>query len=178
MIWFSSDLHLSHKNICYYANRPFSFVDEMNEVLIQNWNNVVGLNDIVYHLGDFSFGNASSQIKLLNGTKFFVRGNHEKPLINAIGEKNVPYMRIIKVENYPDIILCHYAMRVWHKSHFGSYCLFGHSHGKLEPYKKSVDVGVDSNWITGKKEYRPFNIEEIHNFLKTQDGEKLNDKSM
>ena len=30
-----------------------------------------------------------------------------------------------------DIVLCHYAMRVWQKSHYGAWMLYGHSHGTL-----------------------------------------------
>lgn len=37
-IWFVSDLHLAHKNIIKYCSRPFDNVNQMNEILIQNWN--------------------------------------------------------------------------------------------------------------------------------------------
>ena len=36
-------------------------------------------------------------------------------------------------------------MKVWDKSHFGSYHLFGHSHGKLVGEPNSMDIGVDAN---------------------------------
>ena len=55
-IWFTSDTHFSHCNIIKYCNRPFKDVDEMNKILIQNWNNVVRPDDIVWHLGDFALG--------------------------------------------------------------------------------------------------------------------------
>jgi calcineurin-like phosphoesterase family protein len=54
-IWFTSDTHFSHNNIIRYCNRPFSNVEEMDEVLINNWNNKVKQNDDVYHLGDIIF---------------------------------------------------------------------------------------------------------------------------
>jgi len=41
------------------------------------------------------------------------------------------------------VVLCHYAMRTWDRSHYGSYHLYGHSHGKLERHGWSMDVGVD-----------------------------------
>jgi calcineurin-like phosphoesterase family protein len=146
----------------------------MDETLINNWNSVIKDSTTeVYHLGDFSFNHAHIYLSKLNGIKLFVRGNHEKPLLNTINKKDVPYIRNIKIEGYPDITLCHFAMRVWPSSHFGSLHLFGHSHGKLEPYKKSVDVGVDSHWITGKKEYRPFSCEEVCAYLEKREGEKL-----
>jgi len=48
------------------------------------------------------------------------------------------------------IILCHYAMRVWDKSHWGIWHLYGHSHGSLpdDPRSLSYDVGVDKNNFT------------------------------
>ena len=53
-IWFTADSHISHRNIIKYCKRPFSDVEEMNETLISNWNKVVGKDDFVFHLGDFS----------------------------------------------------------------------------------------------------------------------------
>jgi calcineurin-like phosphoesterase family protein len=173
MIFFSSDHHFGHANILKYCNRPFKDVEEMDRVLVDNWNSVVTNKDIVYHLGDFSFGPAPLYLNQLNGTKYFVRGNHEKPLVNALGNKDIPYIRHLKIESYPEIVISHFAMRVWNKSHFGSYHLFGHSHGRLEPYKRSVDIGIDSHWITGKKEFRPFSCEEVCSFLEKREGEKL-----
>lgn len=155
MIFFTSDSHFGHANIIRYAGRPFNNVNEMDQVLIDNWNSVVTNKDIVYHLGDFSFGPAPLYLNQLNGTKYFVRGNHEKPLINAIGNKDIPYIRHLKIESYPQIVLCHYAMKVWDKSHFDSWHLYGHSHGTLENDGKSFDVGVDCHNFT------PISVEQI-----------------
>lgn len=51
-IWFTSDTHFGHKNILRFCKRPWNTVEEMDEGLIQNWNKVVGKDDIVFHLGD------------------------------------------------------------------------------------------------------------------------------
>jgi calcineurin-like phosphoesterase family protein/2'-5' RNA ligase len=77
-----SDLHLDHANIIEYCARPFvsSNVDEMNNVLVDNWNNIVG-NDEVYFLGDLSFGQGSRPadywLGRLSGRKHFIRGRHD-----------------------------------------------------------------------------------------------------
>lgn len=155
MIFFTSDTHLGHANIIRYCGRPFKDVDEMDQTIINNWNSVVTDKDIVYHLGDFSFGPATRYMKELNGTKYFVRGNHEKPLLNLVNVKDVPYIRHLKIESYPEIVVCHYAMRVWNKSHFNSWHLYGHSHGTLEGQGKSFDVGVDC-W-----NFTPISIEQV-----------------
>jgi len=78
--WFISDTHFGHKNILEYEKeaRPFNTVEEMNEKLICNWNETVGIKDIVYHLGDFAFGKRNLDIAArLNGRKRLVMGNHD-----------------------------------------------------------------------------------------------------
>lgn len=54
MIYFTSDLHLGHRGIISMQNRPFENLQEMNQVLIRNYNAVVHKNDMVYILGDIS----------------------------------------------------------------------------------------------------------------------------
>lgn len=54
-IFVTSDTHFNHKNIIKYCNRPFKDVEEMNEAIINNWNNLVTNDDVIYHLGDFGF---------------------------------------------------------------------------------------------------------------------------
>ena len=54
MIFFTSDHHFYHSNIIKYCQRPFHSVEEMNEEMIRRWNSVVGVDDTVYYLGDFS----------------------------------------------------------------------------------------------------------------------------
>jgi len=173
---FSSDSHFFHKNIMKYSNRPFTTVEEMNDCLVDNWNRVVKPNDDAYHLGDFGFANimkTKSILKRLNGNIYFVYGNHDKELIRhrkeLLQEKlfasMLPYMEI--KENKQSIVLFHYGMRVWNKHHYGSWLLYGHSHGTLPPYGKSVDVGVDCKEITD--EYRPVSFDEIYEFMKNRD---------
>ena len=80
MIYFIADTHFYHKNVIAYCNRPFKTIEEMNEVMINNWNRIVKNDDIVYHLGDFSLNNNNiiDFVKKLNGKIYLVRGNHDK----------------------------------------------------------------------------------------------------
>lgn len=59
------------------------------------------------------------------------------------------------------LVLCHYAMRVWNRSHHGTLMLYGHSHSNLLGNSQSLDVGVDA-W-----DMRPVTLREIKNRMAT-----------
>jgi calcineurin-like phosphoesterase family protein len=161
-IWFTSDEHYWHTNIIKYCNRPFSSVEEMNNVIINNFNSRVSQEDTTYHIGDFTLKNnpiAVDIMQKLNGKHYFIKGSHDSW---AKDEILSPYMKEIKVDGVT-IVLCHYAMRVWPKSHYGSLHLYGHSHGKLPSYGLSYDVGVDNN------NFFPVSFEEIKEKMKTME---------
>jgi len=148
MIYFTADTHFNHKNIIKYCNRPFKDIDEMNKVLIENWNKKVGKKEIIYHLGDFGFGKLGIILDKLNGKIILIKGSHDK---STLKYKD----RFIEIATLKEILykketitLCHYAMRVWPKSHYNSWHIFGHSHDKLEPVGKSWDIGADNNNFT------------------------------
>jgi len=78
-----SDTHFDHENIIRYCARPFRAknIDEMNNIMVENWNRIVGKNDSIYFLGDLSFGRgskpASYWVKRLNGDIVFIKGCHD-----------------------------------------------------------------------------------------------------
>lgn len=83
--WLISDLHFDHANIIRYCSRPFANAEEMNKVLLGNWNNAVMPNDEVYFLGDMAFGRGSRPpsfwLAKLNGKVHFIKGNHDREKI-------------------------------------------------------------------------------------------------
>ena len=87
-IYLSSDLHLDHSNIIHYCARPFTSenVGEMNKVLVENWNNTVGYDE-VYFLGDLSFGRGARPahywLERLKGKINFIRGRHDVDIRDA-----------------------------------------------------------------------------------------------
>lgn len=87
MIYFTSDMHLGHVAIIHMCNRPFKNVEEMNKVLIRNFNSMVHKNDTVYLLGDVthrvSLDEANELISKLNGHKILICGNHDKNMMKA-----------------------------------------------------------------------------------------------
>jgi calcineurin-like phosphoesterase family protein len=166
-IWFTSDLHLGHKKIIEYCNRPFKSIEEMDEALIENWNARVENIDRIYVLGDFSFHNPERTRVIFNrlqGNKHLIIGNHDKPKVYA----DLPWgwikdVYMLSAGNDVTIWLSHYAYRRWPQSHKGTYHLYGHSHGDFEGYFRSCDAGVDA-W-----NYAPVSIERIVNKLHDSD---------
>lgn len=73
-VFFVSDTHFGHRGIIEFSEtkpfRPFASIEEHDEELVRRWNSVVGVKDIVWHLGDFCFGKRNLEIAArLNGNK-------------------------------------------------------------------------------------------------------------
>lgn len=169
--FFTSDTHYSHANIIKYCNRPFQNINEMNEMMISNHNKMVAQDDIVWYLGDFYMGRdgrAQEYLNRLNGKKHLIIGNHDQVGITLDGWESISDLKEIMI-NGQKIVLCHYAMRIWNKSHKGSWHLYGHSHGSLpdDPNALSIDVGVDCN------NYKPFSMEQIRNIMKKKNWKSI-----
>jgi calcineurin-like phosphoesterase family protein len=144
MIFFTADEYYGHANIIKYCNRPFKSVQEMDEEIIKRHNSVVKHDDQVIHAGDFSIYSELEFVQRLytnklSGHHIFLMGSHDKWL-----PKNTPMILEKEIEGQL-IVVCHYAMRTWRKSHYNSWQIYGHSHGKLTPQGKQWDAGVDNN---------------------------------
>jgi calcineurin-like phosphoesterase family protein len=98
-IWFISDTHFGHDKILEYTKRPFKTIEEMNTILIKNWNTVVKPEDLVIHLGDFNFEKSKTESpsgstfqdikKQLHGELILIKGSHDnnngcKAFINSM----------------------------------------------------------------------------------------------
>ena len=79
MNFYISDLHFGHENAIKFDNRPFSSVEEMNEILVQRWNKVVHPEDTVYVLGDFFWKRKDmlTYLPRLSGKIILICGNHD-----------------------------------------------------------------------------------------------------
>ena len=202
-IWFTADTHFGHRKIPYYAKRRFCLsgeeldlldsnthdwnpswfsVKKMDDVLIENINNHVKEDDVLWHLGDYCCSKNKNPLmqaekyrkRILCRNVCLVWGNHDNHRI-AKFFKSCHERQEINVRG-KHIVLSHYAQAVWNKSHNGSWMLYGHSHGSAEkwldghmPDRLSLDVGVDNVFnILG--EYRPISFEEIYNIFKNRKG--------
>jgi calcineurin-like phosphoesterase family protein len=162
MFFFTSDTHFGHNNIIKYCNRPFSNIDEMGQAIIDRWNSIVKKNDTVFHLGDFCFHNFNRYFYALNGKIILIKGNHDNEAWknrDKFFEFRDSYYEI-KIDNQP-ITLCHYAMLVWNKSHYGAWHIYGHSHGTLpdNPNSLSFDCGVDTH------NFYPYSFDEVKEIM-------------
>ena len=165
--FFTADEHYYHENIIRYCNRPFANVSEMHERLIANHNSLVRAEDFVLHIGDFSLGNKEVTqliIDRLNGLHGFVRGSHDNWL-KGTGANDIWTHKIDNIDNN-FIVACHYAMRLWPRSHYNSWQLHGHSHGRLHSIGKQMDVGVDTNY------FYPYAYESIVSSMQHKDDNK------
>lgn len=145
MKFYTADTHFGHDNIRRFCNRPFDNVAEMDKALTDNWNNVVGQNDEIYMLGDFTFYRGQQVLDIfskLNGRKHLIRGNHDKHDTLSLPWASVQdYLEIS--DNGTKLVLFHYGMRSWNGMFKGHRHLFGHSHARLPGNSLSLDVGVD-----------------------------------
>jgi calcineurin-like phosphoesterase family protein len=168
-------------------------LDLMHKELIHQINAHVRPEDTLWHLGDVGFFShrvpfegawgALAAIRCRN--MHLVWGNHDDrkitdPHHRGIADyfQSVQDLAEIAVKNQK-IVLCHYAMATWNKSHRGSWHLYGHSHAQAEekldnalPGRRSMDVGVDNAYrLLGV--FRPFSFEEIRDFLKDRAGSAI-----
>ena len=101
-------------------------------------------------------------LQIKSPTKFVGRNHFRDP-----SERFFSILQLILDEEvsdgFQDIILCHYPMVVWDKSHRGSWQLFGHVHGMLDGDKRlspnQMDIGVDSN------NFRPISYQEVKEII-------------
>ena len=174
MNFYTADCHFFHRAILEYENRPFPSVDEMNEEMIKKWNKKVKAKDAVYILGDFSFGKpelTEALLDRLNGKKYLIIGNHDyfahhKNFDKTKFEWIKAYHTLsenVSGETY-HVILFHYPIAAWERSHYGSIHLYGHlhsnegSHRRLDfELKNAFNVGVDV------RNFEPVSLKEILN---------------
>lgn len=162
MRWFTSDLHLGHKNIIKYCNRPFHNLHEMNKTIIDNWNKKVSSGDTVYVVGDFAFMGVSAMSIYMNelrGDKILILGNHDGSASRSkrAGFKEVYKDFQITICNIP-ILVCHYPYFSKDVSGFpeeekdrlskrpddnGRWLIHGHVHQLWKIKDRQINVSTD-----------------------------------
>lgn len=166
--FYTSDLHFFHRKIVQFTNRGEVTTQENHEGwLVSLWNSQVKSGDLVYILGDLSFGRLKQTKEVLtklNGQIIVVKGNHDstEDLIELEKEGYISkwyQYKEIKIGE-TSTVLFHFPISSWHRQHYGSWHLHGHSHGSFQGQGKILDVGIDSAYnIFG--EHKFFTEEDI-----------------
>jgi calcineurin-like phosphoesterase family protein len=146
-VFFTSDTHFGHAGTLGLFGRPFASVAAMDAALVERWNAVVGAADEVWLLGDFALGpgvaRAGALLAALHGTKHLVAGNNDPPAVRALpGWASVADYAELSLDGSA-LVLCHYPFRSWNGMAKGALNLHGHSHGRMTPLARQIDVGVD-----------------------------------
>ena len=163
-VFFTSDLHFSHNAILEFCpnriNKYGCTVYEMNKNIIEDWNETVSEDDIVFILGDVSFGSINDTtiyLSQLKGELHLVSGNHDKRYLDkklfTVWFKSIqPYLEIQIDQQH--LVLCHFPFLEWNRCHWGSWHLHGHLHGNRSGFVetlgryKIMDVGLDATGQT------------------------------
>ncbi|OAS26871.1 metallophosphoesterase [Methylobacterium platani] len=159
-VFFTADTHFGDRHILRQRGRLFASLAEHDETLVANWNAVVGVEDEVWHVGDFAAhaerAHCAAIFARLNGVKRLVRGNHDSNRVLELpwADPPVESARITLREDGREwrLFLAHYAHRAWPGLWRGTRHLYGHTHGTLPDTTRSCDVGVDA-W-----DYRPVRL--------------------
>jgi calcineurin-like phosphoesterase family protein len=158
-VFFTADTHFNHAGALSLYKRPFAGVAEMDAAMVLRWNETVGPQDEVWHLGDFALRitpeAAAALLRSLNGRKHLITGNNDLAAIRTLPEWSSvqPYAEL-DVEG-SRLVLCHYAFRTWNGMAKGALNLHGHSHGRLKALPRQTDVGVDA-WG-----FRPIRVSQL-----------------
>lgn len=187
MEYFTSDLHLGHANIIALCNRPFSSVEEMDDVLIANWNRRVTDRDTVYIMGDLCFRTADPipYLERLRGKKHLILGNHDHNWLRLVPDPSryfvncipcggcaaqgaacltcekkptLPWMDVV-CTTQGKVTLSHFPLM----DHVGKYLIHGHVHNRTnEPYSALLAAMPTAlNAGVDVNDFRPVTLHEL-----------------
>jgi calcineurin-like phosphoesterase family protein len=181
-IWVTSDTHFNHKNICRSVTnwrtqdgevpdsqtRDFKTLELMNEAIVNNINFNVGQDDILIHLGDWSFGGFEIievfRNRIICQNIHLILGNHDHHIERNRGDIQQLFSSVNTLEQFDlkweggkeTFTICHYPLASWNNMNNGVIHLHGHVHlptDKRFGKGKKMDAGMD-----GHPEFRPYNI--------------------
>jgi len=154
VIYFTADTHFGHERTRALHKRPFDNVEEMNAALIQNWNSVVGVRDVVYHLGDF--GVADRQIlQQLNGEMYFLPSQDydDQDVLDLLSQRaKIIQPNTVIVEEGHALQLIHEPLTA---APGGNFYLFGHIHRLQMVKRNGLCVSSDVHF------FKPISLETV-----------------
>ncbi|MEI8330923.1 MAG: hypothetical protein WCF90_04620, partial [Methanomicrobiales archaeon] len=165
-IFLISDLHLGHANIIRYCSRPFLFSDvgDMDRVLIDNWNSIIGSKDKCYFVGDLRYGNHARSTgeyrAQLAGNITFIQGNHDENGLDTVPSSTLEYrgIRFLLVHDPADV-----------PPGFEGWTIHGHYHNNdlhhfpfINFTERRINVSAE---VIG---YVPVEMDEIFNIIQSR----------
>ena len=194
-LFLTSDSHYNHSNICRATSnwtdgsktRDFKSLDHMNTAIVDAINDKVGENDVLIHLGDWSFGGFENikefRDRIVCKNIHLILGNHDhhierdkdgiRSLFKSVHHYTVLDLRRPgngkEMDKY-SMVLCHFPIASWDSMNTGRIHLHGHVH--LGPHNKiaegrAMDVGADGNGLS------PYSLDEILKLLKDRPIKRL-----
>lgn len=178
-VWITADTHYNHKNICrgvtewrmpdgnipIAQTRDFPTITKMNDTMVNGINSVVMQDDILIHLGDWSFGGFASirefWDRLVCKNIHLILGNHDKHIKKNVDNVRDLFLSVDKMDEEYKINgyimhLEHYPVLSWKDIKKGHIHLHGHTHlmgDKRFGAGRRMDIGID-----GHPEFRPYNL--------------------
>ena len=181
-IFFISDHHFEHDNVYTFVNelgeriRPWAKdSSEGDQIMIESWNSIVGSNDLVYHLGDFTFDRKSAAIALqLNGKKILIRGNHDRLHVSEYMEY---FDEVHGVFYKYGMVLSHFPVHPGSLAFKHRMNIHGHTHnksvtkivrGKEVLNTKYLNVSIESEYLGkfGLKPGQPMSLDLVRDPFK------------
>lgn len=168
-IFFTSDTHFGHANMCKFKNydgsrvRPFDTFEECDEVMIQNWNEMIRPQDKIYFLGDLTFNKnyADKIMPRLNGRKCMIRGNHDLYKLNWY---SLWFYDIRGCHNFENFLMTHIPVHPESKGRF-KMNIHGHLHGNYVTFPDGSNDPWYRNVCMDANDYKPVPYEQIqHEF--------------
>ena len=188
-VFVTSDTHYGHKNICRGVTawrlpdgsipidqtRDFDTIEQMNESIISGINSVVGEDDVLIHLGDWSFGGFENiqkfRDRIVCKEIHLILGNHDHHIENNREDCQDFFASVNHytklMYKFETLVLMHYPIDSWDGLNKGHIHLHGHCHlpqQKVFGKGRRMDVGIDGNMF-----FMPYELDNVIKIVKMRE---------
>jgi calcineurin-like phosphoesterase family protein len=188
-VWIISDTHFGHKNICrgvtewrlpdgsvpIAQTRDFDTIGQMNDAIVNGINSVVGQDDVLIHLGDWSFGGFENikifRDRIVCKEIHLILGNHDHHIENNRSDCQELFASVNHytklMYKFDTLVLMHYPIDSWDGLNKGHIHLHGHVHlptGKIFGKGRRMDVGIDGSLL-----FAPYSLDNVIKIVKLRE---------
>lgn len=188
-VWITSDTHFGHKNICrgvtewrlpdgsvpIAQTRDFDTIGQMNDAIVNGINSVVGQDDVLIHLGDWSFGGFENikifRDRIVCQEIHLILGNHDHHIENNRSDCQELFASVNHytklMYKFDTLVLMHYPIDSWDGLNKGHIHLHGHVHlptGKIFGKGRRMDVGIDGSLL-----FVPYSLDNVIKIVKLRE---------